>query len=114
MTAIASVVTDAAGNPVVDSQDDMIAIDDLEDAFIEAFSGGGADMGGEQHVFIGGMDVVQHFTFSRAERLALGFGEGPELGIVKFRVNDDELLAKIISGELPDVSIAGEAVRVQA
>lgn len=111
VTAIASVVTKADGAPVVDSQGDSIKIDDLENAFIEAFSRGGLKKGGEMHESIGGADVVQHFTLSKAERVALGFGDGEELGIVKFYVTDDALWDKVQKGVLPDISIAGLAER---
>lgn len=117
VTAIASVVTKAGGVPVVDSQGDVITIGDLEDAFIDAFAEGGIQKGGEMHRRIGA-DIVQNFTLSRAERAALsaaGMGvdaDGPEFGIVKFRVYDDALWARVKAGELPEVSIAGTGERV--
>ena len=45
---------------------------------------------------------------SRDERIALGFGAGPEGAIVKVRVNDPVLKSRIRSGELAEMSIAGQ------
>lgn len=114
VTAWASVVTSASGAPVVDFEDDIILIEDLEKAFIEAFADGGLKKGGEMHADIGGVDIVQQFTFSAEEREALGFGKGPEGGIVKLRINDDAIWARVKSGELSELSIAGEGERVAA
>jgi hypothetical protein len=109
VSAIYSEVSKADGSPVIDLQGDIIPIDELEAADIEAFADGGLRKGGEMHAKIGGADVVQHFTLSRQERQAFGFGPGPELGIVKLRVNDDRLWARVLAGELPGLSIAGSA-----
>ena len=114
VTAIASVVTKTDGSQIVDSDGDIIDIEDLEQAFIEAFAEGGLRKGGDMHQRVGGADVVQHFTLSKNERIALGFGEGPEMGIVKFKVHDDMLWLKVKAGFLPELSIAGDAMRVPA
>ena len=106
-----SVVTDENGDPIEDTQGDIIDISDLEDADIDAFANGGLRKGGEMHEKIGDVDVVQHFTFEKQERESLGLGVGVEGGIVKLRVNNDELWAKIKSGEYAELSIAGDAVR---
>lgn len=111
LTAITNIVTDAEGNPVVDHQGDVIKIDNLEQAFIDAFADGGLDKGGTMHRNKGGVDVVMHMTFSKGEREALGFGPGPELGIVKLRVNDDQVWADVKAGKYPEVSIGGEGER---
>ena len=111
VTAWASVVTKADGTPIIDHQGDVIDIGNLEDAFIEAFADGGIAKGGEMHRNIGGADVVQHFTLSRDERTALGFGLGQEGAIVKIRVNDDSLWASVKAGRYPELSIAGEGTR---
>ena len=112
VTAIASVVSDGDGTPIVDHQGDVIDIDDLEFAFIEAFANGGQGKGGRMHKTIGGCHVVQQFTLSNDERESLGFGKGPELGIVKMFVSDDALWAEVKSGALPEMSIAGRAERM--
>ncbi|MFQ5793297.1 MAG: XkdF-like putative serine protease domain-containing protein [Acidobacteriota bacterium] len=113
VTAKASVVTYADGRPVVDHEGDVIPIGDLEDAFIEAFADGGLGKGGENHTKLDVADIVQHFTLSRDERVALGFGPGEELGIVKFRVTDDATWKDVLSGKLAEVSIAGNGERVE-
>lgn len=112
LTAITNIVTDSEGKPVVDHQGDVIKIDNLEQSFIDAFSiHGGMGMGGTMHRNKGGVDVVQHFTLSKGEREALGFGPGPEMGIVKLRVTDDQIWADVKAGKYPEVSIGGEGER---
>jgi len=113
--AWASVVTRPDGDLIVDGDDDIILIEDLEEAFINSFMDGGLGKGGELHGHeggeIGSADVVQFFTLSKEERDALGFGNGPEGAIVKFRVNDDDLWEKIKAGYLPEVSLGMEMLR---
>jgi hypothetical protein len=67
------------------------------------------------HEQIGGADIIGQITLSRDERIALGFGPGPEGAIVKVRVNDPDLKKRIRSGELSEMSIAGvgEATPIQ-
>lgn len=116
-TVIVSTVTKADGTVVVDHQDDTITIDDLEDAFIDAFADGGAGMGDEMHERLDVADVVQHFTLSKAEWAALGAAMGvelppmPEVGIAKMRVTDDETWARVKKGDLPEMSFTGQGVR---
>lgn len=109
--AWASVVQKADGTPIVDHQGDVIEFDDLEAAFIEAFSGGGIAKGGEMHRDIGGADVVGQITLSRDERIAAGFGAGVAGALVKIRVTDDALWAKVKSGEYSELSIGGLGTR---
>ena len=123
VTAIASTVTDPNGDPIVDYDDDVIAIGELEKAFIEAFSKGGEDRIDDMHESDPMGDIVQQFTFSRAEWAALEksisarFGEAPdlsrmpELGLIKVFVRDDELWSKIKTGRRPELSIAGQSLR---
>lgn len=104
-------ITESDGKPVIDSDGDYYTANDAEEADIEAFADGGLSKGGYMHKKIGGADVVQHMTFSKEERRALGFGDGPELWVAKLRVNDDELWKKIKNGELPEMSIHGKGER---
>jgi hypothetical protein len=114
VTAWYSQVSDQDGQPIVDRQGDIIPIQELEAADIEAFAEGGLRKGGEMHATVGGADIVQHFTLSQSERAALGFGQGPEGGIVKLHVTDETLWQRIKRGDYPDLSIAGDAVREAA
>lgn len=109
--AVTNVVTDRDGTPVVDHQGDVIGIDNLEDAFIEAFADGGVNKGGAMHTHNGGADIVQQMTISRAEWAALEPYIGQEIGLVKIRVSDDTLWALVKSGKLPEVSIGGTGRR---
>jgi len=105
----ASIVEKADGTPIADFDDQIIEFADLEDAFAELGLGGGAERGGEMHDKIGGADLIGQMTLSRDERIALGFGIGPSGAVVKFRVHDSELKTRIRNGELPELSIAGQA-----
>ena len=111
VTAWASVVSKADGSPIVDHQGDVIDIENLDEAFIEAFADGGFEKGGTMHETQGGADIVGQIVLSRADRVALGFGLGPEGAIVKIRVTDDALWDRVRSGELSEISIEGEGTR---
>lgn len=107
VTAWLSVVEDADGTPIVDDDGDAITIDAMEDAMIKAFAGGGTGRVERQHATFGLGDVVQHFTLSRDERAALGFGAGPAGAIVKLKVTDDDLWRAVKDGEVTDLSFLG-------
>lgn len=118
VTAVVSVASDGNGDPITDFDGDQIHIDDLELAFIKSFAKGGAKMGGSMHEEVGGAHVVQHMTFSKGEWEGLADLMGIpdmrgawEVGIAKFFVRDDKLWEDVKSGALPELSIAGEAVR---
>lgn len=113
VTGWAAIASDADGKPIVDHQGDVLDIGNLEDAFIEAFADGGMAKGGEMHKRVGGADVVGHMVLSRDERIALGFGPGPEGAIVKLRINDDEQWAKVKRGDYREFSMAGECERIE-
>lgn len=114
VVAWASVVTTADGTPIADYDGHVIDFAELEKAFAEFAKTGGVARGGEMHEQVGGADIVGQITLSRDERIALGFGPGPEGAIVKVLVHDPELKKRIRSGELAEMSIAGvgEAVPV--
>lgn len=118
VTAVVSVASGGDGQPIVDHDGDVIDIDDLELAFIKAFAKGGSEMGGRMHQQVGGAHVVQHMTFSKDEWSGLADLMGIpdmrsawEVGIAKFFVRDDALWEEVKSGALPELSIAGKAVR---
>jgi len=120
VTAVVSVASDGAGEPIVDHDGDVISIDELELAFIKSFAKGGSDKGGRMHQEVGGAHVVQHMTLSRDEWSGLAdLMEIPEMrgawevGIAKFFIRDDALWDEVKSGALPELSIAGKAVREQ-
>lgn len=72
--------------------------------------------GGDSHSVIGGAELVESMVFSKCLQDALGIdikkdGESVEGWFVGFRINDDELLAKVEKGELSMFSIGGTGVR---
>lgn len=110
VTGWVAVVTDETGFPIIDSDDHIIPVIELEKAVHEAFAeSGGAGKGGSMHKQNGVMDVVESFVVTMEKRKALGFGDGPEGWIATFRVNDDDVWQKIKTGELPELSLRGEA-----
>lgn len=113
VTAITNRTARADGTPYVDHDGDVIDIDNLEDVFISSFFDEGVAKGGAGWMHkVGGLgDIVMWFTVNRDERETLGLGPGDEMGLVKFRVRDDELWRRIESGELTEVSIEGTGTR---
>lgn len=111
LTAVAwaSVITKADGTPITDHDGHVILFEDLEKAFADFALTGGVGRGGEMHKAIGGADIIGQITLSRDERIALGFGPGPEGAVVKVRVLDPVLKQRVRSGELAELSIAGSA-----
>lgn len=121
VTAVVSVASGEDGDPIVDHDGDVIDIDELELAFIKSFAKGGDGMGGRMHEEIGGAHVVQHMTLSKGEWSGLADLMGiPEMrsawevGIAKFFIRDDALWDEVKSGALPELSIAGKAVREES
>lgn len=113
VTGWVAVVTDEAGSPIIDADDHIIPVIELEKAVHEAFAeSGGAGKGGSMHRERGVLDVVESFVVTMEKREALGLGEGPEGWVASFRVNDNELWGKIKSGEMPELSLRGDAVGV--
>ena len=109
----ASVAADADGIPVVDSQGDVIPIDELEQAayrFVE-FSG----TGGEMHSKLGVAKLVESAVFTPEKIAALGLSTEIPLGWwVGFRVTDEEVWQKIKSGVYSMFSIGGRATREES
>jgi Putative phage serine protease XkdF len=112
VTGWASVSTDASGAPVVDSQGDMIPIEELERAAHEVFASGGKNKGGDNHVRTGVADIVESMVIDTAKREALGFGPGATGWVVTLKVHDVGLWEQIKRGEKLELSIHGTAERM--
>jgi hypothetical protein len=107
-TGWVSVVEDAAGNQIVDSEGHLIPITELEKAVHAAFSeSGGKGKGGDLHEEQGLLDVVESFVVTAEKREALGFGQGPAGWVASFSVSDDDVWSKIKSGDRPELSLRG-------
>jgi len=110
-TGWVAITADEHGMPIIDSDDHLIPTVELEKAVHEAFAEtSGKGMGGDMHQRRGVLDVVESFVVTAAKRKALGLGEGPEGWIATFRVNDDDLWARVKSGERPELSMRGEGL----
>ena len=60
-------------------------------------------------------EAVEWFVFTPSDREALGLPDDfPEGVILKIKIHDDELFAKVQSGELPMLSLAGAFEEVPA
>ncbi len=109
----ASVANFENGNEVVDSDDDIITIDTLEKAAYKYVRL--SRMGGEMHERAAVAELVESIVFTKEKTQALGIPEGmlPEGWWVGFFVTDDEVWAKVKSGEYAMFSIEGKAQRVE-
>jgi hypothetical protein len=67
-------------------------------------------VGGENHVFKGGAELVESMVFSEAVQKALGIDLGKQGWFVGFRITDPELLEKVEKGELAMFSIGGTGI----
>lgn len=107
-TGWVSVVEDADGNQIVDSDGHLIPIEELEKAVHAAFAeSGGRGKGGDLHETQGLLDVVESFVVTAEKREALELGKGPAGWVASFRVNDDEVWSNIKAGSRPELSLRG-------
>lgn len=109
VTGWASVVTDSDGNGIVDSQGDVIKIDDLETAVFRSFADGGLSRGKVMHNGSPAADIVEWWIVSKEkmEKLLKQPYSGPEGLWATFRVNDDATWEAVKAGSLPELSIGG-------
>lgn len=106
-----SVAIDERGVPIQDSYDDIIPVDELEQAAYDFVLYSRA--AGEMHDLIGVGRLVESMVFTEEKIEALGIPEGilPIGWWVGFYIDDPEVWAKIQSGEYAAFSIGGSAVR---
>lgn len=107
----ANVSVSAAGEQLVDYHEDMIDIEELEQAaykFVEFYR-----EGGEMHERGGCAVLIESMVFTKEKQAALGLPEGtvPEGWWIGFHVTDDDVWAKVKDGTYPMFSIEGEAIR---
>lgn len=105
----ASIANDANGQAVVDSDNDTIPIEELEQAayrYVE-FS----RKGGEMHERTGVANLIESMIFTPEKSELLGISGLPQGWWVGFRVTDDAVWQKVKSGEYSMFSIGGRAVR---
>lgn len=107
----ANVSVSAAGEQLVDYHEDMIDIDELEQAaykYVEFFR-----EGGEMHERGGCAVLIESMVFTKEKQTALGLPEGtvPEGWWIGFHVTDDDVWTKVKDGTYPMFSIEGEAIR---
>ena len=105
----ASVVADAEGNLIVDSQGDTINIDTLENAAYEfVLRGGEGDL---MHAVKGVAYLVESMVFTPEKAELLGLENVPQGWWVGFYVCDDKLWEQVKDGRFTMFSIGGRAVR---
>ena len=106
----ASMATDKAGIPVVDSVGDVIPIGELEKAAYNFVEFGGC--GGEMHAKFDVAHVVESVVFTPEKIAVLGLsGEIPQGWWIGLRVTDEEVWQKIKAGVYTMLSIGGRATR---
>lgn len=109
----ASVANFEDGTALVDTADDVIDIEVLEKAaykFVRLHRSGG-----EMHERSAVAELVESVVFTKEKTTAMGIPEGllPEGWWVGFFVTDDDVWAKVKSGEYAMFSIEGVAQRVE-
>ena len=106
----ASVVLDENGTPVIDHQEDRIAVNELEKAaysYVEK-----SRTASEMHGKMGVAELVESCVITPEKRTAMGIDGGGITGWWGgFRVNDPEVWTKVKRGELSEFSIGGSARR---
>lgn len=109
ITGWAAVVTGEDGVPIIDSDDHVIPIAVLEKSVHQAFANTpGRGRVGVNHEERGKADLVESFVLTAEKRAALGLGEsGKEGWIVTLRVRDPEVIRRVESGELRELSLKG-------
>lgn len=111
VTGWAAVVTRDDGQPVIDSDDHIIPVQVLKRAVQDAFAEeSGAGKVGINHEQRGMADLVESFVVTKENRKALGLGEsGREGWIATLRITDPDVIKRIDSGELTELSLSGTA-----
>lgn len=104
-------VAEVDGTPVIDSQGDIIAPDELEKA-ADDFMTNSRDVG-LMHDTTGHGRVVQSMVFTKELQQALGIDLGRVGWLVKMAVDDPAVQKRIASGELRQLSIGGSGRRVK-
>jgi len=107
-----SVAARASGEVVQDWQDDIIDIDELEQAAY-AFTKDYATAG-EMHERGGVGELIESTVFTKAKAAALGIPDGilPEGWWLGFQITDDDIWQKIKSGDYGMFSIEGTGQRI--
>ena len=107
----ASISLNENGEQLQDLQQDMVDPETLEEAayrFVQLYR-----EGGEMHERGGCAVLVESVVFTQEKMSAMGIPEGtlPVGWWIGFYVTDDDVWAKVKSGEYPMFSIEGTAVR---
>jgi hypothetical protein len=122
VTGWASVIANADGSPVVDSQDDIIELDDLVKAVQDFMRADGERIGCVLHERVTRADgsvvprrigtIVESLIVTPELKKALALPAETPIGwIVTAKVDDDETWERVKSGELAAWSIGGKAER---
>lgn len=115
-----SVTVAKDGTQVVDSQGDMIATPDLEEAVydfvLHSRKGGEMHRKGESGEVAVKAALVESIVFTEEKMASLGIPEGtvPEGWWAGYHIQDDAVWEKVKSGEYRAFSIGGSGVRVPA
>ena len=105
----ASVIENADGTPVVDSQGDVLMPDELEKAAYKFVLE--VRKAGEMHRTIEGVgQLVESVVLTKAKREAMGIAAGTSGWWVGFKVSP-EVFAKVKSGQYGGFSIGGRGMR---
>lgn len=107
-----SVVADDTGHPIVDSDGDVIAPEDLEKAVYDFVAESGAS--GVEHRGEAVAEVVESLVMTKQKAEAMGLPGPPATGWwVGIKLADADMFAKVRDGTYTMFSIEGTAVRTR-
>ncbi len=111
VTGWSALTSDQDGDPVIDWHNEYAPIDELRKAAHDMMLVGGRGRAGEMHDKRVG-DVVESMVVDKAKAKALGFGDGTVEGwAVTLKILDADARERVKSGERPELSIQGSAIK---
>lgn len=102
-------VIEKNGEPVVDSQGDIISSDELEKAVYQYVIE--SRDAGEMHFRKGVGTLVESIVFTKEKQEALGIDLGKVGWFVGFQISDNDVWEKVKKGEYLMLSIGGRGIR---
>lgn len=104
-------IVEVNGSPVIDSEGDVISIEDLERAALDYVEQ--SRMASINHTGLNVGTLIESIVFTKEKQASLGIDLGKVGWWVGFRIHDPVIWARVKSGELKSFSIGGRATPVE-
>ena len=104
-------IVEVNGSPVIDSEGDVISIEDLEQAALAYVEQ--SRMASVNHTGLNVGTLIESIVFTKEKQASLGIDLGKVGWWVGFRINDPAIWQRVKSGELKAFSIGGRATPVE-